>query len=112
MRPRLSRSPVKRLGLMAEYVASSTPWPAELHRERIGFVVRSRRHRQTDHDARPGIEFSRRQHDQRVHIPHLAASLRIAINPYHVTPVRAPRPPAGHYISSLPTGRVAMVSPP
>ena len=75
---------------MAKDVASDALRPSELHSERIGFIVGSRSHRQANHNSCSYIEFSRRQYDERMNILHFAAGLRIAINPNHVAPVRAP----------------------
>src|SRR4029077_14428396 len=46
-----------------------------------------------------------------MHILHLAASLRVAINPDHVAAIRAPGLARRHHATSLPTGTVAMASP-
>src|SRR5882757_23681 len=97
---------------MAENVTRHASRAIELHREWVGVIVGGRRHRQPDHDPGPFVEYPWGENGERVHVLHLAASLRIAINPDHVTPIRAPRFPPGHYSLSFPTGPVAITSPP
>src|SRR5438876_2430547 len=84
----------------------------ELYGERIGFIIRSGRHRQADDNPGSLVEFARRQHNQGVYVPHFPTRLRVAVNPDQVSPVGAPWLPCDHYGTSLPTDRVAMISPP
>ena len=83
-------APIKRLELMAEDIADDPLQPHEPHGERIGLVIGNRGHRQTNHNPSSRIEFSRGQNNQRVDVLHFPASLGIAVNPIHVSPVRAP----------------------
>ena len=75
---------------MAEDEAAHAFRAGELDGERIGFVIGGSGHRQSDNDSGSFVEFARRQHDQRVYIPHVATRLRVAVNPNHVSPIGAP----------------------
>src|ERR1700687_288554 len=97
---------------MTQDVTSDSSGAFDLYGERISVVVLSRRHRQANHKPGAFVEFPRRENNERVHVLHLAAGLWVAINPDHVTALRAPRLPGGHQRASMPTGAVAMASPP
>src|ERR1700722_17116434 len=97
---------------MSENVTCHAFRTKELHREWVGGVIGGRRHRQPDHDSGPFVERPWRENGERVHVLHLPLGLRIAINPDHVAPIRAPRFPSGHYGISLPTESVTITSPP
>jgi hypothetical protein len=84
----------------------------ELDCEWIRVVERRGCHWQTNDNASALVELSRRQHDERMYVLHLATGLRIAIDPDHVSSVGAPASSSSHYNASLPIATVAIASPP
>ena len=74
-------SPVEGLRLMAQDVANNTFGPRELDGKRIGVIGSGCGHRQTDNDAGPLVELLGREHDERMKVLHLAASLGVAVDP-------------------------------
>src|ERR1051326_8112500 len=97
---------------MAEDIAGQTFGSLDLHGEWVGIVEARCRHRQTNHDPRACIEFLWGQHEERVHILHFPARLRIAVDPDHVAAMGTPVFARSHQSSSFPTLATAIASPP
>ena len=114
MRPRPPGTPVERLGLMAENVASFLLGSEELDGEWVVLVHLGMRHRQADDDARPFVERLDGKNQQWMLARHLLACLGVVVDPDEVALLGYPSRGRSENCQriSLPTGRLAIASPP